>query len=521
MRGRAMIIVVLALAAAEPAGARTLHVRAGGSLAAAEARSRPGDRIVVHAAAAAYEGGIRLKPRQRLIGRGSPRIAGGPSGDAVRLARRTTVRGLHIVRAARGAIYGRNAGRVVIRGNDVTGHNTSCTRGLPDPALQRADDRGRRGRPDQRRAHNGWAAIMVDATRGARPSSSAATASTTPTAATASTSAPSDSADVTRAHHRQRRLRACARATAFSPSWRSGCRPATRARMTATVDRNRQSALGNDEADSEGVFVNPTGASSLTATVTRNTYTHVAGRGGFSANGLEFVSMGDGAHGDLTVRDSRFSGTPGDVLEQLALGTNADAADCAWTTSCADDGRRRASATPSSSPATTATACVSASGGAGNTVALTVRDSQLTDCANNGLTFGSAVANGTGPTRSLVARRRRQPHHRQHRQQPARRQRVRAGLPQRARGADTDLADARGLRVADARPTRASRTSAAPRTRPSPSPAAASTAARSARAAVGFDVDARGNWWGGPPRAAGDVRTDPVLAPPEAPTRCG
>ena len=39
--------------------------------------------------------------------------------------------------------------------------------------------------------------------------------------------------------------------------------------------------------------------------------------------------------------------------------------------------------------------------GAGNIVDLTVRESRLTDCANNGITFGSAVANGEGPTARL------------------------------------------------------------------------------------------------------------------------
>ena len=44
---------------------------------------------------------------------------------------------------------------------------------------------------------------------------------------------------------------------------------------------------------------------------------------------------------------------------------------------------------------------LSASGGAGNHVELAVRESRLTDCANNGITFGSAVANGEGPTARL------------------------------------------------------------------------------------------------------------------------
>ena len=45
---------------------------------------------------------------------------------------------------------------------------------------------------------------------------------------------------------------------------------------------------------------------------------------------------------------------------------------------------------------------LAASGGAGNVVRTTVRGSALTQCANNGLTFGSSVANGEGPTAELT-----------------------------------------------------------------------------------------------------------------------
>jgi hypothetical protein len=184
-------------------------------------------------------------------------------------------------------------------------------------------------------------------------------------------------------------------------------------RLIAALDRNRQSGLGNDEdvaagpegADSEGVFINPTGPSKMMVTVTRNTYEQTPGRGGFSANGLEFVSMGDGARALVTVRESTFSGTPGDVLEQLALGTNAhlrlrlDRVEATRSTGHADSG----SGDTVLIPGNNGDCLLSASGGAGNTVDLHVRRTTLSGCANNGLTFGSAVANGSGPTRALTA----------------------------------------------------------------------------------------------------------------------
>ena len=183
------------------------------------------------------------------------------------------------------------------------------------------------------------------------------------------------------------------------------------ATLVGRVHDNRQAGLGNDEdagagpegADSEGVFINPVGPSTMRVTVARNEYRHTAGRGGFSANGLEFVSMGDGGRAHVNVRDSSFTGTPGDVLEQLALGTGAhlsmrlDRVVASASTGHGGSGIGDTLVIPGNN----ADCLISASGGAGNTVELVVRDSELTNCANNGLTFGSAVANGSGPTSAL------------------------------------------------------------------------------------------------------------------------
>ena len=178
--------------------ARTWYVRAGlfedgrGSrrapfarLATAERRSRPGDRIVVLAtprSVAPLDGGIRLKRRQRLIGAG-PRL-GSPArrdraprltntnparfdGDAVRLARGVTVRNLEIAGAARGGIYGVNVHRATDQRQRRLRPQHVVHAGLPHPAVQRCPrllpawaSRSREG------LHNGWAGIMVDATRG-------------------------------------------------------------------------------------------------------------------------------------------------------------------------------------------------------------------------------------------------------------------------------------------------------------------------------------------------------------------
>jgi hypothetical protein len=182
--------------------------------------------------------------------------------------------------------------------------------------------------------------------------------------------------------------------------------------MVARLDDNRQAGLGNDEdfgtgptgADSEGIFVNPTGPSSIRALVTRNRYTHTPGRGGFSANGLEFVSMGAGSRGLVTVRDSSFSGPPGDVIEQLALGTDArlrlrlERVVARDSTGFSGSGAGDTVVIPGNN----GDCVIAASGGARNLVDLRMREVTLTGCANNGLTFGSSVANGTGPTSDLL-----------------------------------------------------------------------------------------------------------------------
>ncbi len=399
---------------------RTWHVRAGadgngsrqapfGTLRAAQRASAEGDRIAVRRSKQVLEGGIRLKRSQRLIGVKRPRISDA-EGDAVVLASRTKVRGLRIVSAARGGIYGRNVGGVVIANNDVSGHNTSCTRGFHIPPFNVPTTLPDIGVPIGEGLHNGWAGIMIDANRGSR--------SIVIKRNRVHHSECGDGIDV-RAF-KESRMRAAIRGNRVydlrqGPNMESvlaiGLQARPGGRLWARLDRNRQSGLGNDEdagvgpegADSEGVFINPVGPSRIRAAITRNTYKHTAGRGGFSANGLEFVSMGDGPQGVVSVRNSTFSETPGDVLEQLALSTNSTLrmslrnVVATGSTGAAGSGFGNTFIIPGNN----GDCLLSASGGAGNVVTLKAQNVTLTNCANNGLTFGSSVANGSGPTRSL------------------------------------------------------------------------------------------------------------------------
>jgi hypothetical protein len=138
--------------------------------------------------------------------------------------------------------------------------------------------------------------------------------------------------------------------------------------------------------------------------IAHNHYSQPPGRGGFSANGLEYVSMGDGARANVDVHDSTFSGSSGDVIEQLGLGTNAvlnlslDRVTATGSTGFGGSGYGDTIVIPGNN----ADCLIGASGGAGNQVTLRVRHSALTNCANNGLTFGSSVSNGRGPTSRLM-----------------------------------------------------------------------------------------------------------------------
>lgn len=331
-------------------------------------------------------------------------------GDAVRLASGSTVRNLVIGGAHRGGVYGRNVTRVTIAGNDISGHNTSCTPGFHIPPFNVPTTVPGAGVTISEGLHNGWAGIMVDGSRRVARLTIAGNRVHHGDCGDGIDLRASRAA-VMRARVTDNRVHDLRQGESFESVLAIGLQASDGGRLVAHLDGNRQHGLGNDEdsgvgpegADSEGIFVNPVGPSSMRVTITRNTYTHTPGRGGFSANGLEFVSMGDGPRALVKVHDSTFSGTPGDVLEQLALGTNArlrmrlDRVVAGGSTGFAESGFGDTLIIPGNN----GDCLIAASGGAGNLVDLRVRDTTLTDCANNGLTLGSAVANGSGPTREL------------------------------------------------------------------------------------------------------------------------
>ena len=303
------------------------------SLAQAEALSHPGDTIVLKRRAKPYDGGIKLKDGQRLIGRGKPVVTNTSErlkGDAVRLADHTVVRGLRIEQARRGAIYGRNIERVTVRGNVVRDHNTGCSAGFQIPPFIVPSLVGGVGIPISDGLSNAWAAIQLDTVRGR-------------TVAFVQRnrilgSDCGDGIDIRASRTARMRVRiarnlfvTCARATPSSRSWPSGSRRATRRGCERPSPATGRPVSATTRTSAPARRVPTPRASSSTRPAARactrpssaQHLQHTAGRGGFSANGLEYVSMGSGSTSRVDVRDSEFSGTPGDVIEQLALGTDS------------------------------------------------------------------------------------------------------------------------------------------------------------------------------------------------------
>lgn len=408
-------------ASAEPDGSGSPG-RPFSTLAAVENASRPGDTIRVLASDETLDGGILLKPGQRLIGSGDPvtslpESAPAPrltnttgerlDGDAVRLADGATVRNLRIARAHRGAVYGLETTGVTVSDNDISRHNASCTPGFLIPKFIAPTNVPGVGVPIVGGLQNGWAGIMVDA------------AETTGGTATISGNVVHDAncgdgIDVRTwgtADYRVRIENNDVHTLEQGPDFRSllaiGLQARDWSRLVADIGRNKQDNLGNPDdidfgpegADSEGVFVNGVGPSTMEVLVTRNTYTNADGKGGFSANGLEMVTMGDGSRASVVIRDSHFSGPPGDIIEEGALGTNARL----------HMALERVTAERSTGvgntlvlPFNNGDCLLAGSLGAGNDVRLTVRDSVLRDCSNNGLSVGSNVVNGDGPTANIA-----------------------------------------------------------------------------------------------------------------------
>ncbi len=418
--------------------ARTLYVSAtaaaGGdgslnqpfnSLQSLEAASMPGDTLVVLPSpleTAPLNGGIALKPNQRLVGDGPdvvmqqnnaavsgasvlnalPRIQNTQlmrlNGDAVRLAEGSEVRNLVITAAARGGIYGLNAPGARIHGNDVSGTNTTCFIGFTVEPFVAPTRLPYFGIPLTLPA--GWAAIMVDADSG-RGALSVTDNFVHDTACgngidlringTADYSAEISGNFVTQLKkgpggETQEAHLVHAITIQITDS----------ANLIANSANNTETFIGGPGSDCEGLFMNLSGTATSVWTITRNTFEH--GIGGFSCNGMEQVVSNGSPRGEMYLSNSTFVDNPGDMLQQDNLGRGSTLILEIDRILVRDTTERGGSAEAAPLPFNLGECILTGSTGTDNTTVLRVRDSDFSNC-NSGLTLlsGVSLSNGLGP----------------------------------------------------------------------------------------------------------------------------
>src|SRR3954451_25054553 len=431
MRARGLWALVVVAVWAPNADAAVFHVHAGappggtGSPAApfatldeVEAAAGPGDTIVVDPSSAALDGGIALKQGQRLQGGPGSVLtntqASRLDGDAVRLADGVTVLGIVVRGAVRGGIYGLDTVGVTIAGNDVSGHNTSCSAGFlvqpfNVPTGVPFVGGGVAGNGTLA-PQNGWAGIMVD---GSRASGSVVIERNTVhdgtcgdgidlrAAGTSDLTARVDRNTVTRLPQGDIQDAETGSVLAIGMHARDG------GRLRVTQDGNTETDIGSDGADCEGQFANTSEAGVIEDVVDHNTFRH--GIGGTSCNGFEAIVSNGGGTIDVTLRDSTFEDNPGDMFEEGNLGAGStmrwDMQNVIARHTTVRGANPAFSAEPGANPIpfNLGDCMVLGHNGGGNSTFFRMRDTVLEGC-NNGVTAlsGMAASNGEDLPQALV-----------------------------------------------------------------------------------------------------------------------
>jgi hypothetical protein len=400
-------------------------------LAAAQKASKPRQTIVVLPSTRALDGGIQLKPGQRLIGAG--RAVGGRTkkrkrlpalqnttdanldGDAIRLAQSTTVRNIAVRTAHRGGIYGVDTVGVKIVGNDITQANTSCTNGfLVQPFNVPTGIPGVMVPASPAVApQNGWASIMVDGEEAAGRiairrnrvhDSSCADGIDIRAMGTSQLVAKLARNKVTHLEEGD----AGEGTGAVGSVLAIGMQALDQAKLHVSQNRNTQKFIGSEGADCEGQFANTASSGQIYETVNHNTFAH--GIGGFSCNGFEtIVSTGDGTI-EVVLKNSTFRDNQGDMFEEGNLGAGSTMRFVARNV-VVDGTHERGGNPPGSSdggnnpvPFNIGDCMVAGHNGAGNSTTFVMKNSVFKNC-NNGLSLLANVGqgNGSGASKELLA----------------------------------------------------------------------------------------------------------------------
>ncbi|GAA5078594.1 hypothetical protein GCM10023319_17200 [Nocardia iowensis] len=409
------------VSAVAPAGGNGSETAPFNTLQGVQQASNDGDTIVVLAAPVGtppLDGGIALKPGQRLLGRQTPgsvpavaNTTTANDGDAVRLAPKTEVRDLTITSAQRGGIYGRNVGAAVLAGNTVAASNRACHDGFLvqpfPPMLGVPFGTSLPAAPNVIALNNGWAGIMIDSDAGAH--------TLVIERNTVRDTACGDGIDV--------RTTGAAQATATITDNLTeninqgiaklsvlavGMQSTGTSSLTATLRGNTQRNIAipandplNAAADSEGIFVNAADRARMRITIDRNSYRH--GGGHFSANGIEFVTSNGTPDSEVTLTNSEFIDVPGDIVENLNL--SAEGASHRMTIDGLTAARSSflAAVLNPVVPGNLGSCLFSASFGRDNTTALTLRNAHLSQCSADGIGIYAYSPGGPAPAKATMS----------------------------------------------------------------------------------------------------------------------
>ncbi len=420
------------VSAAAPAGGNGSANAPFNSLALVQQASGPGDTIVVEPSPAStppLDGGIALQPGQRLIGDGppviqfgQPLIPDGPpvvgasgssslpritnssgatnSGDAVELASDTDIENLVIAGAYRGAVYGQDVVGVTLRGNDISGFNTSGTKGfVVQPFYLESYTAGvandvANGLPA------GWAAILIDTANVSTSLSITNNYVHDGVCGDGIDIRGMSTGDVSAqiGYNFVTRLVQCSKVSTIEGI---GTQVTGSSRLRATLLGNTEANNGSPGANMDSLFVNPAEAGTLIETIDHNVY--MTGIGGPSTNGLEFILSNGSAIANVTVSNSFFQNNPGDMLEEFNRGGSASTAtlvlDHVIVEKTTYTGGIPSYADPpggATSPDNTGECLGIGSVGANDTTVLEMTDSSFTGCDNNGIEVTNNHPSGDG-----------------------------------------------------------------------------------------------------------------------------
>jgi hypothetical protein len=395
----------------------------------------PGDTIMIEPApvGTVLNGGLPLLPGQRLIGDGPPVVKSGASlipngppvmvssgasslpqitntttylnGDAIELASNTVVENLVIVGPARGGIYGQDALNVTIRGNDISGFNTSGAPGfVVQPFFSSSYIEGG-GTYGESGINAGWAAILLDTASG---SSSVVVSNNY-----IHDGACGDGIDIrgmntgdVTAQVTSNYITRLVQCSSVGTIEGIGTQVTGTSHMRAMLVGNTEANTGSPGANMDSLFVDPAESGSLTETIDQNVYMN--GIGGASTNGFEYiVSNGDGTS-SVTISNSYFENNPGDMLQELNFAGEAAKAtlildNVTVVQTTIDRGNPAYAMPPGTLTGATNTGdCLDiVSNGFNDTTIFQMIDSSFTGCDNNGIEVLSNQATGNGPAGNI------------------------------------------------------------------------------------------------------------------------